>query len=247
MPHRPRRLAGSPTLRRAPACRPTTTSATSYSARTAATRPIPPQRPISSQARRARRERTSTSGTAMHPLSQGIASSRTMQGALWCGETGTRRRRGSATTVATSYSAVGRRIWSPVPKPTGTYNIYLWDRDAAASESMRLVSHTPLSSPPTGGNGYSFDARISGNGRFVTFTTSSTDLGPDPVRGLVHELQPNPSGGASGPAPARFPATSDEHLHLGPGCADGDRESEESRFRTNARATSTMCTRTSRS
>ncbi len=78
-------------------------------------------------------------------------------------------------------------------------NIYLWDRDAAASESLRLVSHTPSSSPPTGGNGFSFDARMSGGGRFVTFTTSSTDLGPEPVRGLVHELEPNPSGSASGP------------------------------------------------
>ena len=74
-------------------------------------------------------------------------------------------------------------------------NIYLWDREAAASESIRLVSHTPLSSPPTGGDGDSFDNRISGGGRFVTFTTSSTDLGPDPVRGLVHEFEPNPSGG----------------------------------------------------
>ena len=64
---------------------------------------------------------------------------------------------------------------------------------------MRLVSHTPLSPPPTGGDGYSFDARISGDGRFVTFTTSSTDLGPDPMRGLVHEVEPNPSGNASGP------------------------------------------------
>ena len=78
----------------------------------------------------------------------------------------------------------------------GHDNVYLWDRDALASESMRLVSHTPVSSPPTGGDGYSFDARISGNGRFVTFTTSSTDLGPEPVRGLFHELELSPSGSA---------------------------------------------------
>ena len=86
-------------------------------------------------------------------------------------------------------------------------NIYLWDRDAAASEAIRLVSHTPSSSPPTGGDGFSFDARISGDGRFVTFTTSSTDLGPDPVRGPVHELEPNPPGGASGPPAPPPPPT----------------------------------------
>lgn len=68
-------------------------------------------------------------------------------------------------------------------------DVYLWDRDAAASASIRLVSHTPSISPQTGGNGFSFDARISGNGRFVTFTTTSTDLGPDPVRELAHVPQ----------------------------------------------------------
>ena len=151
--------------------------------------------PTSSPARRAERRRTSTSGTAMHPLSQGIASSRTMQGALGSGKQGLV---GAADQQRRSLPRVPQpapRIWSQDRNQLARQHLPLGSRGRCLGVRIRLVSHTPLSSPPTGGDGYSFDNRISGGGRFVTFTTSSTDLGPDPVRGVIYAArEPNPSG-----------------------------------------------------
>lgn len=50
-------------------------------------------------------------------------------------------------------------------------DIYLWDRTTGEASLL------------TGGNGVSFEPRISGNGRWVTFKSNATDLTGDPVDG----------------------------------------------------------------
>ena len=82
-----------------------------------------------------------------------------------------------------TYATKSTTLVSGVADANGGRDVYLYD---TASRTNKLISHVP-GQPLNAGNGESYDPRISGDGNWVVFASSSTNLTPSFVNGSAGE------------------------------------------------------------